>query len=177
MGSFAVVFFFAVTGLTLNHPQWFSGQRQTITLKGALDSSWTNTTDDLVKKLEVVEHLRSAHGIQGALGEFRLDPSEAALTFKSPGYSADVFLDRATGRYEVIELRMGFVAIANDLHKGRESGDLWKILIDVSALLLVFVSLTGLVLLWFLHKHRTAGLLSLLAGGVLTYLLYAIWVP
>ena len=88
-----------------------------------------------------------------------------------------MFLDRATGRYEVIELRMGFVAIANDLHKGRESGDLWKILIDVSALLLVFVSLTGLVLLWFLHKHRTAGLLSLLAGGVLTYLLYAIWVP
>lgn len=177
MASFAVVFFFAVTGLTLNHPQWFSSQRQTVTLKGALDSSWTNTTDELVKKLEIVEHLRRTHGIQGALGEFRLDPAEAALTFKAPGYSADVFLDRASGRYEVIELRMGFVAIMNDLHKGRDSGDPWKVLIDVSAILLVFVSLTGLVLLWFLHKHRTAGFLLLVAGGVLTYLLYAIWVP
>ncbi len=177
MGSFAVVFFFAVTGLTLNHPQWFSSQRHTATLKGALDPLWTNTTDDLVKKLEIVEHLRSAQGIQGALGEFRLDAAEASLTFKAPGYSADVFLDRASGRYEVIELRMGFVAIMNDLHKGRDSGDAWKVLIDVSAILLVFVSLTGLVLLWFLHKHRTAGFLLLAAGGVLTYLLYAIWVP
>ena len=60
---------------------------------------------------------------------------------------------------------------------GRDSGDTWKWLIDASAALLVFVSLTGLILIWFVHKHRTAGLLLLAAGSLLTYLLYAIWVP
>ena len=71
---------------------------------------------------------------------------------------------------------MGFAAIINDLHKGRDSGDAWKWLIDISAILLVFVSLTGLVLIWFVHKHRIAGLLSLAAGSLVTYLIFLLWV-
>jgi hypothetical protein len=177
MGSFAVVFFFAVTGLTLNHPQWFANQQHTSTMKGVMEARWTNTgSDDRVGKLEIVEFLRKA-GIQGALDDFRIEPAECDLTFKGPGYSADVFIERATGRYEVTESRLGFAAIINDLHKGRDSGRAWKWFIDVSAVLLTFVSATGLVLIWFVHRHRVAGLLSLGAGCVLTYLLYAIFVP
>ena len=46
----------------------------------------------------------------------------------------------------------------------------------MSAILLVFVSLTGLVLLWFIHKHRLAGAMALVAGGVLTWLVWQVWV-
>ena len=42
--------------------------------------------------------------------------------------------------YELTESRHGLVAIANDLHKGRDTGDIWKWLIDVSALLLTVES-------------------------------------
>ena len=100
-----------------------------------------------------------------------------AVSFKGPGYTADTFIDRDAGTYEVTETRLGWGAIINDLHKGRDTGAGWKVFIDVSAILLVFVSLTGLVLIWFVHKHRLAGLLFLLAGGVLSYVVYAFWVP
>jgi len=177
MGSFGVIFFFAVTGLTLNHPQWFAKQQRTVTLKGTINTDWIRTaTDADVKKLEIVEFLRNTHGIHGALADFRVDDRECDVTFKGPGYSADAFIDRATGRYDLTENRMGFAAIINDLHKGRDSGDTWKWLIDLSAGLLVFVSLTGLVLLWFVHKHRFAGFMSLAAGALVTYLVYLVWV-
>ena len=178
MLSFGVVFFFAVTGITLNHPQWFAKAQRTTTVKGTLNAAWTKTaTDADVKKLEIVEHLRATHGIHGAVADFRVDDRECDVTFKGPGYSADAFIDRATGAYDLTENRMGFGAVINDLHKGRDSGDTWKWLIDASAVLLVFVSLTGLVLIWFVHKHRLAGLLLLGAGSLVTYLIYAVWVP
>lgn len=178
MVSFAIVFFFAVTGITLNHPQWFAKQLRTTKANGAVDASWTRTTADAEgKKLEIVEHLRNTHGIHAALADFRADDRECDVTFKGPGYSADIVIDNATGKYELIETRMGWGAILNDLHKGRDTGDTWKAFIDVAAGLLVFVSLSGLVLLWFVHRHRFAGLLVLLAGAVLFSLLYAIWVP
>jgi len=36
--------------------------------------------------------------------------------------------------------------VANDLHKGRDTGKTWSILIDVSAVLMTLISLTGLIL-------------------------------
>lgn len=173
MISFGVVFFFSVTGLTLNHPNWFTHQQRTQNVKGTINTTWTKTaTDAEVKKLEIVEFLRSTHGIHGAMSDFRVDDRECDVSFKGPGYAADVFIDRATGTYDLTINNMGFAAILNDLHKGRDSGDSWKWLIDISAVLLVFVSFTGLVLLWFVHKHRFAGFMSLAAGALLTYVVY-----
>ena len=62
MASFAVVFFFAVTGLTLNHPQWFASAQRTTALKGTLDAAWVApAADPTAKKFDIVEHLRAAH--------------------------------------------------------------------------------------------------------------------
>lgn len=69
--------------------------------------------------------------------------NQCEVSFKGPGYSADAFIDRATGKYELTENRMGLVAILNDLHKGRDSGKPWAVVIDISAILLTLVSLTG----------------------------------
>lgn len=99
------------------------------------------------------------------------------MSFKGPGYSADAFIDRATGRYELMETRLGLVAILNDLHKGRDTGSGWRVAIDVSAGLLVFIALSGLVLLYFVHKHRVAGALALVAGAMIAYGVYRSFVP
>ena len=37
MASFGIVFFFAVTGLTLNHAEWFAGQQHTVQVQGSMD--------------------------------------------------------------------------------------------------------------------------------------------
>ena len=178
MVSFGLVFFFAVTGLTLNHPQWFEHAQRSATVKGTLDVAWTaGPAQADVRKLEIVEYFRARHGIHGAVSDFRVDDRECALTFKGPGYAADIFIDRASGRFELTETRMGLGAIVNDLHKGRDAGAAWKVFIDVSAGLLAFISLTGLILLWFVHRHRRTGLLALIAGSVLVLLVYFTLVP
>lgn len=179
MVSFAVVLFFSFTGLTLNHPSWFGGDKQVeIKAKGNLNVSWVNQPDtNKIAKLEIVEFLRSKHGIKGALSEFRIDDDELSVVFKGPAYSCDVFIDREKGNYDLSEIKMGIVAVMNDLHKGRDSGSGWGWVIDVSAVFLILVSLSGLILLLFIKKRKVAGLITGAIGLFLCYLIYLIFVP
>ncbi len=177
MTSFAVVFFFAVTGWTLNHPDLFPTRERRTAATGTLDTKLTRAGTTDVPRLEIVEALRQAHHVGGALSDFRVDDDQLSVAFKGPGYAADAVIDRATGKYDLSESRLGMIAIINDLHKGRDTGRIWKALIDVSAGLLTFVSLTGLVLIYFIHKHRVAGLLLLMAGAALSGLMFWAWVP
>ena len=158
------VLFFSVTGITLNHPDWFfSGAQSLRHDEGRMDAAWlglppavggeddeSDVEADAVAKLEVVEHLRNTHGIRGALYEFTIDEFECVVAFKGPGYSADAYIDRESGTYTLTESYAGFVAVMNDLHKGRDSGTGWKWLIDISAIILTLASVTGLLLMIYL---------------------------
>jgi uncharacterized protein len=174
MSSFAILFFFAITGVTLNHTDWFAHHQSSRQLKGTVAAQWLKPE---VQKLEIAEKLRAAHGIRSAITDFRIDDGQVAVSFKGPGYSADAFVDRATGAYEFNETTMGFVAVLNDLHKGRDTGRVWSAVIDISAILMVLVSLSGMVLIFFLHKRLVSGLVSVAAGAAVSYLLYRFWVP
>jgi uncharacterized protein len=177
MASFAILLFFAVTGLTLNHAERFSARARIAQIKGKVEINWIKAEDAAVDKLAIVEHLRQAHGIKGALSDFRLDESEAAVSFKGPGYAADAFINRETGEYELTETRSGLVAALNDLHKGRDTGREWSWLIDASAALMTLVSLTGLVLIWFVKRRRLNGLVLAGVCGVACYLIYLFLIP
>ena len=176
MVSFAIVFFFAVTGLTLNHTEWFAEQQRTAQQTGNVEVKWVKTdSDDKVAKLEIVEQLRRTHNIKAALSEFRIEEAQCVVSFKGPGYSADAFINRASGAYDLTENRMGFVAILNDLHKGRDTGLAWSRLIDASAIFMTFVSVTGMALIFFLKRRRVSGLVMTVVGGVVCYFVYWFW--
>ena len=175
MVSFELLLFFAVTGLTLNHTDWFAAQMRTSQVRGQVPTAWVKSEQPA--KLEIVEHLRKNHGIKTGLSEFRTDDNQLGIAFKGPGYSADVVLDRATGKYDVTETRMGLAAVMNDLHKGRDTGPAWSLFLDVSAGLMAGVSFTGLVLMWFLQRKRMAGFVTMATGALACYLVYVIWVP
>ncbi len=174
MASFAILFFFAVTGLTLNHQQWFAKQQKTVQLKGSMNSGWLRGE---VAKLEVVEYLRAQHKLSGAVNEFRIDDAQASVSFKGPGYEATAFVDRQTGAYDLTETKMGLAAILNDLHKGRDSGKAWSWLIDLSAVFMTFVSISGIVLILFLQKRRFSGIVAMAVGAALCYAVYLVWAP
>ncbi len=174
MASFGVLLFFAATGLTLNHADWFAGAQTTRQLKGKLNTAWLQGN---VAKLEVVEYLRRTHQLSGALSDFRVDDAQCSVSFKGPAYTADLFLDRATGSYDLTETRMGLGALLNDLHKGRDTGRAWSWLIDVSAVLMTLVSLSGLILIFYLQKRLATGLSALAGGALACYLVYRFWVP
>ncbi|MBL7858969.1 MAG: PepSY-associated TM helix domain-containing protein [Cyclobacteriaceae bacterium] len=172
MFSFATLLFFAVTGVTLNHTNWIEGQQKIEQLTGELPLSWVQTNAARVDELEVVEYFRNTHNIKSRLKDFLTDDAECTVSFKGPGYSADAFVDRATGSYELTITKSGTVAILNDLHKGRDTGTTWAWLIDISAVLMIFVSLTGFLMIFFLAKKKLSGLLLTGAGAVIMVLLY-----
>jgi hypothetical protein len=176
MASFVIVLFFAVTGLTLNHADWFGDESVTTEYKGMVNPGWVNPTDTAaINKLGIVEHLRTAHSIKGPVSDFRIDDRACSVSFRGPGYSADAFVDRETGVYKLSETRMGVVAILNDLHKGRDTGSNWSWVIDGSAIFMTLISGTGLILLLFLKKRRVAGLVLLGLGSLLVYAIYALF--
>ena len=176
MATFALVFFFAVTGLTLNHADWFyAGKQKIVQHQGKLEPAWVKPSA-AVAKLEIVEHLRRAYGIKGAVSDFRIEDAQCTVSFKGPGYTADTFINRETGAFELTETRMGFVAVLNDLHKGRDSGRTWSLLIDCSAVLMAVVSITGLGLIFFLKRRLATGLLAAGLGTLISVLVYYLWV-
>jgi hypothetical protein len=177
MTSFVIVLFFAVTGWTLNHPAAFGGLERRRQATGSIDAKFTNTGGVEPAKRDIVDAVQRDQHVGGALSDFRVDDEQISLAFKGPGYMADAAVDRRSGKYEFSESRLGPIAMLNDLHKGRDTGGAWKILIDVSAGLLTFISLSGLVLLYFIHKHRLSGFVLLLAGGAVTALIVWAWVP
>jgi hypothetical protein len=98
------------------------------------------------------------------------------LSFRAPGYAADAEVDPKTGAYRLVVTDHGLVAALNDLHKGRDTPGSWKTFLDISALFLALVSLTGLLLGVILPRTRKAALLALAlgAGGFLGLALWAL---
>lgn len=171
MFSFMIVLFFSVTGLTLNHLDWFPEKSVVTDTKGKIPVSWVNKKDTAqINKLEIVESFRANQKVKGLVNDFRMDDSEISISFQGPGYTADIYIDRLTGNFELSTNEMGFVAVINDLHKGRDTSNSWKLLIDLSAIFLIFISLTGLILLLYLKKRRLWGLILLLVGLLLSFL-------
>jgi uncharacterized protein len=169
MISLMVVLFFAITGVTLNHPAWTFGTTDTReTVEGTLPDGWK--VGEEVDWLVVAEHLRSVEGIKGSLAEKEGDASSASITYKGPAYQADTFIE-SDGTYELTVEKQGVIAVINDLHKGRNTRQSWKWLIDVSGIFLAVVSITGLVLQFFIRKRRRSALASAIVGGaVLAFL-------
>ncbi len=174
MFSFAALFFFAATGITLNHPQWIEGQQTARQWEGTVRSAWV-APNSPVDELQVVEYFRSEYGIKARVSDFVTDETECTVSFKGPGYAADAFIDRETASYQLTITQYGMIAIMNDLHKGRDTGGVWAWLIDVSAVLMIAVSLTGFIMIYFLRKWRLNGSLLAIAGAILLMLAYLIF--
>ena len=190
MLGLAVVLFFSVTGITLNHPDWFGldGQAST-TYEGQVNVAWIDGEAPgidpsyegdpavAVDKLQVVEYLRNTHGIRGALASFTADEYECVVSFKGPGYSADAFIDRSSGDYQLTETALGWVAVVNDLHKGRDTGPVWSVVIDISAFLTAMASVSGLILLFYMNRRWTLAMVTALAGTAAAVLAFVLGVP
>ena len=174
MLALLVVLFFGATGVTLNHPEWTFGFEPTsASYAGTFPSSWL-AADGSVEFLNVSEYLRDTYGVDGEVADFGTDLGDGYISYREPGYTADVFFDLETGDYRLTVEQQGWIGVLNELHKGRDTGGSWSWLIDVSGLFLVVIATTGLGLQLFLAKRRRAALLLALAGSMATIVLIAI---
>jgi hypothetical protein len=173
MLTMAVVLFFSLTGIVLNHPEWTFGMDESRTeLKGTFPKEWV--TGKEVRWLDVAEKIRAEHKVRGIAGNYDADDREGTLTFKGPAYAADLFFQRDTGEYTLTVTRQGPIAVLNDLHRGRDAGKSWAWLVDLSGVFLVIISLTGLGLILYLKKVKMKGLIVFAVGVALMLILMKI---
>lgn len=178
--TLSLLVFFCITGLFLNHLAWFEDEpvqdgQQRIVLPQGLVQSLDAENPPLA---EVQAFIQSRTGLRQPR-EVKIDHEFGEWTFDYPIPAGYVFVTLLVGE-GVIELdyRKGsVVGILNDLHKGRHSGPVWSWVIDVSAILISFVALSGLVILFQQAKWRRAGLFWVMAGTLLPVLIYIFWVP
>jgi len=177
MLSFALLLFFAATGFTLNHADWFDSHQRPAVYHGVLNKAWVNAPDpSAVDRDELQNYFRSTYRTKGAISDLHVDGDQCEVLFKGPGYEADATIDRQTGKFDLTVSPFSLVAVLNDLHKGRDTGTKWSAVIDFSAILMTLVSLTGLTLIFFLNKRRFSGLVLVVVGALLSYLVYSFWV-
>ncbi len=176
-----LLLFFAVTGMTLNHPEWqsaigASSSRQQLQLPDELKSlQWNeDELEQAGQANKIAGWLREHHQVQGAVFNFSYDPDEQLLEldFKRPAGYSTVVIELAAGQVELSTEYAGTLALLNDLHKGRYAGSSWKWLIDITAVACVLFGLTGFYLLWRQPSRRRSGINTAVFGVILMLLAY-----
>lgn len=163
MISLVLVLFFGLTGITLNHPDWtFGDEVATTSETGTLGVD--PAPGGAVDYLAISEQMRAEYGISAEVSDYAATADQATISYRAPGYAADVEVDLTSRSYRLTVEQQGFVAVMNDLHKGRDATTSWRWLIDVIAGFLVLISLSGLGLQLFLRKRRRSALLVALGG-------------
>jgi len=163
MLALLIVLFFGITGLTLNHPDWVFGGGTTVeTVHGTFP--FPATSDGTVAWLPIAEHVRTTDDVKGTVANFEVTGTQGSIAFTNPGYAATLLFDTTTGDYELTVEQQGFLAVMNDLHKGRDAGPAWRWTIDLAAIFLVAIAVTGLLMQLVLRKRRRSALLTAAAG-------------
>ena len=134
MFGLAAVLFFSVTGITLNHPDWFFGQvERQREAEGQIDLNWLQprcrhvragrspVAELEVAKLEVVEHLRTTHDPRGP-GGFSGGRERMHGVVQGPRLRGRRVHRPRVGPLPADRVDHGFIAVINDLHKGRDTG-------------------------------------------------------
>ncbi len=171
MFSLLVMLFFGVTGITLNHPDWFSGGQVSETVSSGTLPAQTLSSDG-VELLAVSEYIRTQHDVGGEVVDFDDGAGgQGFISYRGPGYTADLFFDPASGSYDLTVAQDSFVGTMNALHQGRDSSSLWRWVIDISGALLVVIALTGLGIQVFMKKRRFTALTWSAVGAVATVVL------
>ncbi|NDY93987.1 PepSY-associated TM helix domain-containing protein [Ideonella livida] len=157
--ALAGLLLFSVTGFTLNHAADIESRPVVRTwqedLPPELAAALRQAAPADGLEAPLPEPLRlwlsQTHALHVAAGqpaEWR--DGELYLGLPRPGGDAWLRVDLPSGQAEFEDSDRGWIAWANDLHKGRHAGPAWAVFIDLMALACGVFSLTGLLIL---HRH------------------------
>ncbi|MGL6259808.1 PepSY-associated TM helix domain-containing protein [Vibrio sp. WXL103] len=163
------MFFFAVTGLTLNRPELYVAEPNIKEWVAELPTDFTHTLSEDQQQFEssIVEWSKQQGKLKGIVSPVRtytrfngeeLVEGEVEFDFKGPGYDASVFIDLAENEVEFRVADYGTVAWLNDLHKGRNTGAAWHLFIDIASVVMLLFIVTGFILLF--PKKKTLNVAS-----------------
>lgn len=170
MALLVMMLFFAITGITLNHPTWFDA-------KGTTHYQEDPIPPYLLSLPKEEQQQALAHFVKSSFAmdydAAQIDSDEIQLVHKSPGSYKTLTLDLVEQQSYFERIDYGAIAILNDLHKGRNSGLVWSAILDICSVLIILFSISGALLLVPQQKRLKKSLFyMLLATGscLLAYL-------
>lgn len=176
----AFVTLFAITGITLNHAG-------TLEAEGASAVAEYDLPQDLTDRLARLEgevmipgdlasriHAQTGVDVSGVPG--RAEYGEIAFDLARPGRDANLVIALGERRAYHEEIDRGAIAMLNDLHKGRNAGPAWSLLIDLAAACFIVFGLTGFGLLWLQARSRPSTWPLTSFGLVLPLIAYILFV-
>lgn len=181
---FTLLVYFSITGIFLNH-RWYDESNnvlseQEFSLSSAQLKSWgleegVNYSPDLSA---IGRYLQAEFNLPVALSVDLDDQAgDVIFEYKVPAGFASAWVI-SKDKVLIIETESGSsVGVLNDLHKGRHSGGVWFWLIDISAVLMVLFSITGMVILFHGKKYRRSGVICSIAGAITPICVYFLAVP
>jgi uncharacterized protein len=180
--SLSILLFFATTGFLLNHPGFIRGnssaQEMSVPLPTALlpvvAGAATAGSGPLPADLALWLTAVTGEPMQARLADY--SEAEIWVDLPRPGGGGTILIDRATGDATLEITRQGWLAVAADLHKGRETGPAWALVIDLLALGSVAFALTGLALLALHAKARPATWPVTAGGFALPLILFLLFI-
>lgn len=168
---------FAITGFTLNHAAEIEASPASIERAAQLPPALLakvkpDDAPDSKKPLPADVAKFVGEKLQmPATGDAEWSIDTVYLALPRPGGDGWISIDRETGAVTSEVSSRGWIAYLNDLHKGRNSGPVWKWFIDIFVFACIVFTLTGLVLLWMHSKHRKSTWPIVAAGLVIPALL------
>lgn len=170
---------FSVTGFTLNHASDIEA-RPAVTRRDAQLPANLRTQlgghadkDRAALPADVQAWLKQAIGVRVGEQAAEWSDDEAYVALPRPGGDAWLSIDLADGKVQYESTDRGWISYLNDLHKGRNTGPLWRWFIDLFAIACLVFSITGLFLLQ-LHARQRAATWPLVAFGLAFPLLIAL---
>jgi hypothetical protein len=177
--AFLMLIFFSLTGLLLNHPEWTDSlaakTKETVIVLAASELEAVSASDDPVAAATsvLIDHVE----ILGRFSSGEVFDGEAFLRFDGPRGSTDAVINLETGHAELTHRAAPVAVILNNLHRGKNAGPVWQSVIDVSAALILALSLIGYVLFFTLRFRLRSGLMLTAVSAAVILGAYLIFVP
>lgn len=182
-----IMLFFTLTGITLNHPTWFSSSEPAQLIEADLPASLLDqiqhqldlgqeeAVDTLQLAMPLLHWIRDTYRVQGQELRLEWDAEEQFMIadIQQPGGYSIAEFNLAAGTLMLERKDASLIHQLNDLHKGRNTGDLWRGFIDVSAVILLLFTLSGFWLLLPQKKRRRRAFS--VSGVGLGFFLFLYW--
>jgi len=171
---------FAVTGFTLNHAAQIEAQPKVTKVERQVPETTlaglASVTANAPLTPVQATAIRGATGVDVRGATVDADEDGIYLTLSAPGVDSTLEISRIDGHATYERTDRGLIAVLNDLHKGRHSGAVWAMFIDLIAVACVVFAVTGLGLLWLYARGRRITWPLVALGLVLPFILFLLFV-
>lgn len=172
--AFLTLLFFSVTGLLLNHPEWFEPAKTEETTQLILPESVLKSIKQQENPSDtILNYVRQQQNLVGRYQSSEVMDNEVMIRLESPAGATDIWVMADTGETEITQKPASTVSMLNDLHRGKNSGLAWSWLIDISAIIVIALSLVGYILFLSIKTRLVTHLV--LTAASLALIILLIW--